>query len=63
VDNADGIFSQGVTIVPTVAFGVPSGMSNSFDWGLPFFFGRAVYVGFKGRTATGISITGPYWAY
>lgn len=35
--------------------------SNSFDWGLPFFFGRRVFVAIKGaNTAYG---KGPYWAY
>ncbi|AZP13415.1 DUF3443 domain-containing protein [Undibacterium parvum] len=35
--------------------------SNSFDWGLPFFFGRRVFVAIKdANTAYG---KGPYWAY
>lgn len=36
-----------------------------FDWGLPFFIGRNVYIGLDGKSATinGQSQAGPYWAY
>ena len=34
---------------------------GSFDWGLPFFYGRAVYIAIAGRSTPGGN--GPYWAY
>lgn len=37
------------------------GQSGSFDWGMPFFFGRTVFVAIAGRST--LHGTGPYWAY
>lgn len=38
-----------------------SNIAGSFDWGLPFFYGRRVYFGFEGRSASAGS--GPFNAY
>jgi hypothetical protein len=36
-------------------------LSDSFDYGLPFFYGRSVYTAIEGRSAGGT--TGPYFAF
>jgi hypothetical protein len=41
--------------------GGPFGPSNSFDWGLPFFFGRNVFTAFTGATTP--AGAGPYIAF
>ena len=46
--------------LPNVGGG--NSLASSFDWGLPFFYGRSVYVGFEGRTG-GNGVAGPYVAY
>ena len=37
------------------------GLARSFDWGLPFFFGRTVFVAMTGASTS--KGAGPFWAY
>lgn len=58
VGNASSMFSDPSAFVfPTLAGPNP----GTFDWGLPFFFGRNVYVAIVGKTTP--SGPGPYWAF
>ena len=41
--------------------GTGSFSATGFDWGLPFFFGRRVFVALENTTTA--AGTGPYWAY
>ncbi|MHB1605741.1 MAG: DUF3443 family protein [Leptospirales bacterium] len=43
------------------AYGNIGRQGNGFDWGLPFFFGREVFVGINGKSSS--LGTGPYWAF
>ena len=72
VDNADSLLS---TYPSEAAFGTlagPEGMpdacangegSCTFDWGLPFFFGRSVYTAIDGQTPPSGFPEAPWWAY
>jgi hypothetical protein len=54
------IQADGYTVVPTL--GATAGnLLTTFDWGLPFFYGRPVYVGNQGATISGQ--TGPLIAF
>jgi hypothetical protein len=59
VDNAVNDFNDDPndTVFPNLG-GTADGM---FDWGLPFFLGRNVYVAILGQSAPGG--TAPYWAF
>jgi hypothetical protein len=37
-------------------------LNEGFDWGLPFFLGRNVFMGFEGMQSSSFG-AGPYWAY
>lgn len=66
VDNADNLFAtdNGTDAVYTTLAGTNS-PDSSFDWGLPFFFGRNVFTAIDGQAITinGQATSGPFWAY
>ena len=58
--NAATLFANANwAVIPSLAG--PSGDGTSFDWGLPFFFGRSLFIGFEGRSSTLGS--GAYFAF
>lgn len=59
VGNANVLASTRYAALPTLAG--PIGNNTSFDWGLPFFYGRRVFVGIEGRSSS--VGTGPYYAF
>jgi hypothetical protein len=67
VDNAQTLATNNPTfsVLPTLAgtfsTSTSSNTSNTFDWGLPFYYGRRVFTAIENqRTAVG---TGPYVAF
>ena len=66
IANADSLFSSnGGNNAAFNDLGGDSGTSTSsdyFDFGIPFFYGRNVFVGINGQPGPNGSV-GPYWAY
>jgi hypothetical protein len=60
IANALGLFATGNRAFADLGGALPPLLSG-FDWGLPFFFGRSVFVGIEGTNSS--LGTGPYWAY
>jgi hypothetical protein len=54
------IAAPGLGLNPTLIT-PPLPFANSFDFGLPFFFGKTVYTAIEGRPAGGVQ--GPYFAF
>jgi len=55
--NASTLFATGNNVFNNLGGSV----TGVFDWGLPFFLGRTVFVGIAGQPSP--LGTGPYWAY
>jgi len=71
VDNADNLLSTNPSDAAFSALAGPKGTpdtcsggngSCTFDWGLPFFYGRSVYTAIDGQTVSGAPAS-PWWAY
>ena len=57
IGNAIGLFNSGNRVFAELG----GQFSGIFDWGLPFFYGRNVFVGIQGRNSS--LGAGPLWAY
>src|SRR5205823_12204351 len=64
VDNAASDLSANAAALPNLAGSTGTGLAgDTFDWGLPFFYGRSVYMVFEGRMALSSNLVGPYVAF
>jgi Protein of unknown function (DUF3443) len=56
-----GNFDSLISSSNNVFYNIGGNQRGEFDWGLPFFFGRSVYIGIEGKSS-GLG-SGPFWAY
>jgi hypothetical protein len=61
IGNFEDLVKSGNHVFSDIGANMAVGGATPFDWGLPFFLGRNVYVGFDSKTSSLGS--GPYWAY
>lgn len=63
VDNFDNLYNPADAAYGTIAGPetCTAGSACTFDWGLPFFYGRTVFTAIDGQAVAGG--TGPFWAY
>lgn len=60
VNNATAAFASGtLAVIPTLAGNIFD--ARTFDWGLPFFYGRRVFMGIEGQFSP--MGTGPFYAF
>ncbi len=52
IGNATALFASGNTAFNDIGGPFPAG-SQTFDWGLPFFFGRNLFVAIEGQSTLG----------
>lgn len=57
----EGLQSVSASATAAPVGGNPAGLGRAFDWGLPFFFGRTVFVAIAGAPTPAGS--GPFWAF
>ncbi len=60
IADANSLFNTSNYVFSDLGGPLPGG--GLFDWGIPFFLGRNVYIGIDGRLSLGLA-TGPFWAY
>ncbi len=61
IGNLDSLTSTSNSVSPNIGGPVPNLPTTLFDWGLPFYFGRNIYVGINGKSSS--LGTGPFFAY
>jgi hypothetical protein len=61
IGNASNLFATGDAAFSDLGANLGSGIF--FDWGLPFFLGRRVFIGIEGKPISGVTETPPFWAY
>jgi hypothetical protein len=63
IGNAQSLLGGSNYVFSNIAASLPTNLSTVFDYGLPFFFGKTIYVGISGTSSSALGATGPYFAY